>query len=146
MTIEAVIIMPIIFVLIWFLVYLGFFLYNESISVFGTYLAASRAANITTGRSEYTVSEAERNVKELLGGRYVSMNCPEIRAESDKSKVCVEYSGELKVPFISEGTIFENIGVMRIEGFSESEYHRPVTYIREIRKIDKLFSKDGGEE
>ncbi len=131
MTVEASLVMPLLFLAIIFTLYLGFYLYNVCILHQVAYTAALRGSLVKEGSNaqieEFTYSQLE----ELVEGRLLAVKTRESRVQVSWNKVRVGLSMTVNVPF--SGWISEKIGLWTFQTEAEAERLEPVSIIRGIR-------------
>lgn len=137
-TVEAAVIVPIIFVILWLVIYMGLYLYDRNVVYFDAYLSAFRAAELTETDNEEAYSEAAAQMEQAIEGQLIAL--PEITQEITVTwkGVQITYSGEVVVPVMQNGLLFEEWGSYAFAGEAHAERHRPVTFIRRCRALEKL--------
>ena len=123
-TIEAALIMPIIFSGILGIIYLTLYLYDYSLIEQSTYLAAFRGSNQTQNQLAIG-EEVEKQGKELITGKLLwkQGTIKEVETQRKQTIASYEYSDNFIVT-------------------KEVTHFRPVNQIRTYRKLEKLVQKE----
>lgn len=133
-TIEASYILPIIIVLIWYLLFLSFFLYDQCVIMQGSYQAALRAERLLGTKEEkeaLAFTKYEVDVKKKL----IYM-MPEKEIEVDEDRILLRTNSEMKFP---GGIFFQKSWKARQQQKAAS--YEPVKFIRECRRYEKIWKK-----
>jgi len=133
MTLEAVLLMPMLAAAIVFTIYMGFYVYNVCLAHQNAYLAALRGSLIeeaSLGEVEtYTLSELEELTKE----RWLSAEHVTKEVSVSLSRVTVSVAVVMRMPF--SGWLSEELRLWKIEGTATAARIYPVTILRGIRKL-----------
>lgn len=145
-TVELSILMPMICVLLMVLMYLGFYLYDRTVLYADAYLAALSGVEDPALDNE----EAYREAAEVLA---MQMEKQLIALPEPQTEICVTYdgievtfTGNVEVPILGENSFFSEWDVFAVSGAVSASRHRPVTFIRQCRKLEKLVEdREDGE-
>ncbi len=137
-TVEAAVIVPIILVILWLVIYMGLYLYDRNVIYFDAYLSAFRAAELAGTGNEEVYSEAAVQMEQAIEGQLIAL--PEVSQEITVTRkgVQIAYSGEVVVPVVQNGLLFGEWASYAFAGEARAERHRPVTFIRRCRALEKL--------
>lgn len=131
MTVEASIIMPMIVIVLVFILYIGFYLYDVCVAGQFAYIAALR----TSQQKELTMEELEaygkKQLEELVTDRLVVTDTRQEKIKVTVRKIEVEISTMIQMPF--SNFISEKMGLWKIRGNGEVVRTDPVKYIRSVR-------------
>jgi len=130
-TVEAACIVPIVFFLIWNVLYLSFFLYNESLSLQGSYCTALRTERLVAPEAE-KVREAEKKYEESVKKR-IAMGQVESTKNVSEGDVTVRITHSMKAP---AGWLFSSD--WRGEQEQTALAWQPVDFIRNCRKAEAI--------
>lgn len=144
-TVELSILMPMICMLIWLLLYLGLYLYNRTVLYGAAYLAAYRSAYKADAANEDAYLIADRELQEQMDHQLVVMNGIQTDITVTYDEVLVSYEGGMEVPFLDEHSPFHEWGLFRVQEEVSAKRHKPVTFIRQCRKLERL-AEDEEEE
>lgn len=145
-TVEMTVLMPMILMLMILLVYMALYLYDRTVLYGDAYLAALRASEFTEEQSSEVYARADTWFTSLQEGQLIAL--PEAWRELtvDADSVRIVYGGEVVVPVMQNSTIFEQWGSYSFSGEVCASRHRPVTFIRRCRVLEKLFEQSGETE
>ena len=131
MTVEASIIMPMIIIVLIFIIYIGFYLYDVCAVGQFAYIAALR----TSQQKDLTMEELEvygkNQLEELITNRLVVTDTRQEKIKVTVRKIEVEISTMIQMPF--SNFISEKMGLWKIRGEGEVVRTDPVKYIRSVR-------------
>lgn len=144
-TVELSILMPMICTLILLLLYLGLYLYNRTVLYGAAYLAAYRSVFKANAANEDAYLVADRELQEQMDRQLVVMNGIQTDITVTYDEVLVSYEGRMEVPFIDEHSPFHDWGLFYVQEEVSAKRHKPVTFIRQCRKLEKL-AEDEEEE
>ncbi len=135
LTIEASFIMPMVFILLLFLIYWGFYCYDKSVSIQCSYLAALRGSNeweLSNAEVEqYTKQQLEVLTKESL----LYLEAEEVCANAGLLHLEAGIKGGIKVPFLSYRAGAKESWMIEEE---KTAYQlKPASFIRKYRIIGK---------
>lgn len=131
MTIEAAFIIPMSFLLIILLLYVGFFCYEKSISVQCCYLAALRGSNEWDLSGSRLEEYVDRTMKQLVEEKYLVRTEQAYRIEAKRSFVTVQTEALITVPFSL--SIGSEAPKWDIHSEKTAERHQPTSYIRKYQ-------------
>ena len=144
-TVEAAIIMPLIFIVIIMLIYVAFFLYNRCIIAQKTYIAALRGCLYEEGvtdkvldRNAYITKQKE----DLYENKLIAAQSSYSNVNVEKKEIVIKSGILVKVPF---STLLKKQGYKN--GWQTSVEKRSfmideVDFIRSCKKLERL-NKDG---
>lgn len=98
-TVEAAYLIPMLMLLVAFLIYLSFFLYNRFIVTEAAYICALRGSRLEYGTAKECYSEAGKALADLLNGRLPAMEQCETKTEVTGAKVGITIRIKQKLPF-----------------------------------------------
>lgn len=150
-TIEMAVLMPMILILMILLIYLALYLYDRSVLYGDAYLAAFIASEQPEEDNETLYAEADACFSALQEGQLIALSKVLYELTVDADGVEISYSGEVAVPVMEGSTVFRE---WESYVFSDSAYaarHRPVTFIRRCRILERMLSQEeepeaGGEQ
>lgn len=145
-TIEACILIPLIMVITLLIMWLGFLMYNRSLVTSAVAMAAVRGGQYAEYSAEEIEEIAEDRCRELLEGRLICMEIPEISAEVGFYEVTVQAEGNMQVP---EELLFDGLYGSSFWDVSAScvgvRLHSS-TFVRTAERIRKQFDGINAEE
>lgn len=129
-TIEAACLLPVIVFLIWNLLYLSFFLYNQSMGLQGSYCTALRTERLCA-TDEERYREAEEKYKQAVIRRTAAASVEE-EIEINRKYVQVKTVLHMRAP----GNMFQSLW----EGYQKQSaaVWEPKAFIRKCRKAEKI--------
>lgn len=133
-TIELSLLIPFILFLIWNLLFLSFFLYDQSTALQGSYTTALRTERLL-GAVGDKQSEAEKKYELVVSGK---MACGEATPDIEATEKDVRVG--TKVSMNAPGVPFYD-SLWSGEHIMKADEWKPVKYIRMIRKGEKLITK-----
>lgn len=137
-TIEMSLIMPFLIFLIWNLLYLSFFVYNQSTMLQGNYCTALRIERCN--ESELEKNElAEKKYKEAVLDKLVCAES-EKKIEVSEKEVAVTTHVGMRAP--GEGFLKS---VWQIEQRQKADVYRPAAFIRLCRSAENIMDVIRGE-
>lgn len=146
-TIEMAVLMPIMMLLILLLIYMALYLYDRSVLYGDAYLAALRASGKPETGSEELYAEADAVFTLLQEGQLIALPAVARELNVDADGVRIRYNGEVIVPVMETSIIFERWKSYAFSGEAYAQRHRPVTFIRRCRVLERLLQEeDYGEE
>lgn len=145
-TVELTVIAPILLIIMLLLVYMGLYLYDRTVLYADAYLAAFRAAQMTEQSNEEVYAEAGRQIADAMEGQLIALPDVEREITVTNQGVRITYSGEVSVPVIQSGSLFEEWGSYAFEGEAYAAMHRPVTFIRRCRLLFRLAEQEETEK
>ena len=142
-TVEMAVLMPMIAVLMILLIYMALYLYDRSVIYGDAYLAALRASALTEEEGGEVYAKADAWFTSLQEGQLIAASDVSRFLAVDAEGVEISYQGEVVVPVISGGTIFERWGSYLFSGKAYAVRHRPVTFIRRCRVMERMLCENG---
>ena len=136
MTIEASMLMPVVTILIVFMLYLGFYLYNVCLLQQTAYTAALRGSLLKKGSREQVRQYTQAQLKELIGERLLAISDLEQEVQVTLTKVNVSLTMSIKVPFVH--LVSEHVSLWNYQAKVSVKRIDPVSIIRGIRKLENL--------
>lgn len=137
-TVEASLVLSIVFYTILFLIFTGFYQYNRCLLSQDTYRLALRGSQMLYADNE----EVKARVKSEDAGwyyeKYAACHFKEKKIQVTKGKVIMEQTAEVKSPLFVLSKWMNN-GMWEMETSAESVRISPVTVIRGCRKIGEIF-------
>lgn len=134
MTVEATLVVPMIFVGIIFTIYLGLYLYNASTIKQAAYIAALRGSQLTGVSSETIENYVEQQLEELLDDQILARGNVQMEIKVSSQKVRVRIMTDMSMPFTQ--FLSSAINLWTIESETEAVRINPVDIIRNVRKAD----------
>lgn len=144
-TIEAVILIPTTMVIAILLIYIGLYLHDRSVSYGYAYEAAFLAVQNPDADNSSTDALFWDEFTKGYQGHLVSETLT-ARSQVDFDGIRVHYEGYVPVGAITDHTLFWIWQVFAYEEVVEARRHKPVTFIRQCRKLEKLAQSLLGEE
>ncbi len=145
-TVEVSILMPMLCVLIILLMYLGFYLYDRTVLYADSYLAALQGVSDADMTNEEAYRQVTDSLEMQMEGQLIAVSKMETGVTVTYDEVIVSYESEVEVPVIGENPFFAEWGVFEISGVVSAARHRPVTFIRQCRKLERLLEEEDGSE
>ncbi len=145
-TVELSILMPMICVLVILLMYMGFYLYDRTVLYADAYLAALHGVENPLIDNEAAYEKTRALLAEQMEGQLIALPEPETDICVTYDGVEVSFVGNVEVPIIEEQSFFTEWRVFAIEGTVSASRHRPVTFIRQCRKLENLVEESENEE
>lgn len=145
-TIELSILMPMICVLIILLMYMGFYLYDRTVLYADAYLAALHGIENPLLDNETVYEKTRTLLVEQMNGQLIALSEPETDICASYDGVEISFLGNVEVPIIGEQSFFSEWGIFTIDGSVSVSRHRPVTFIRQCRKLENLVEESENEE
>ena len=144
-TVELSILMPMICVLIIVLMYMGFYLYDRTVMYADAYLAALYGVENPQLDNEEAYEKAAVVLSKQMEGQLIALPEPETEICVTYEGIEISFTGEVEVPVIGENSFFSEWRVFAMDEAVSALRHRPVTFIRQCRKLERLVeeSKDG---
>lgn len=140
-TVETSCLMPLIIFLIWNVLFLSFFVYDQTVTVQGSYCTALRIQRLTNKEME-KLEEGEKKFEEAVAERVVCGRL-EHQISVEKEAVSVKTTLKMNAP---AGLCFQSVW----QGCQEqrAEKWEPVNFIRACRKAENIleFLKKGNME
>ncbi|WWR15827.1 hypothetical protein V1224_15355 [Lachnospiraceae bacterium JLR.KK008] len=131
-TIEAAYLLPLIVFLIWNLLYLSFFLYDQSVMLQGSYCTALRTERLA-GTVEEKRELAEKKYEHSVEKKIV---CGSAKNEKNVTWGTVTVSTELNM-YAPAGQFFQSIWKGKQK--QSAQKWQPVTFIRNCRKTKGIW-------
>lgn len=144
--IEMAVIAPILLVIMILMIYMGLYLYNVNVLYGDAYLAAFRAVQMTDGENGERYAEAGGQLETLLEGQLIALKQVEREITADQKGVRIGYRGSVPVPIVQSGSLFERWECFVLEGEAGASLHRPVTFIRHCRLLERLLGQEQAEQ
>lgn len=144
-SVEAALILPVVFVLILFIVYLLCFQFNRCLMEQDMGILALRGAVMQTQDNGERADELGKIAEQMNSGKYLAWEMEEVNFTIGKGKVIVERLGQMKVPFKKEdkGEVWWSTMAKY-----EDQIISPVAFVRTYRRMiegGKDAQKEGGE-
>ena len=134
MTVEASLVIPLIFGGIIFVLYIGFYLYNFVTVRQVAYIAALRGSQMKEASSSEIENFVEKQVDELLLGQILAKESIKKEVEVFTGSIKVKIYTSVKIPFAGLLSITDNF--WEIRGESRVNRTEPIEIIRGVRKIN----------
>lgn len=131
-TVEAAYLLPLIVFLIWNILYLSFFLYDQSAILQGSYCTALRTERFI-GTIEEKTEMAEQKYDHSVKEKVV---CGSIYDEKDVTQGAITVNTKLNM-YAPAGHFFQSL--WRGEQRQRAEKWQPVTFIRNCRKTEDIL-------
>ncbi len=137
LSLEASLIVPLIFMLIICFIYLMFFLYDSCLIKQVAYTAALRGSQEKRLSEKEIEQKVNQNIEELIGNRLIMSS--EISRVINVSvfQVEVEIQSVVKMPF--PNTFIFNMSEWKINEKAVAKRVDPVSYIRGVRKAKEIL-------
>lgn len=134
MTVEASLVIPLIFGGIIFILYIGFYLYNFTTVKQVAYIAALRGSQIKDMSSTEIENFVEKQVDELLSGQILAKENIKKEVEVSLGSIKVKIYTSIKIPFAGLTSFADSL--WEISGESRVNRVEPIEIIRGVRKIN----------
>ncbi len=140
-TLEACMIMPIVFMVILFIMYSGFFLYNKCLIKQDTYRILLRACQMKNVSNEEVAEEIREIDSKWYYDKYVLCRFGDKHIEVNHDNIVIEQEATLNVnlPLLQKWLGTDTWG---LETGAEVKRVRPTQIIRSRRKLEKLTQKE----
>ena len=132
MTLEASLVLPVIFAGIMVMIYWGIYLYDMSVMKQVAYIAALRGSRISDASAEDVKGFVEEQLEQLLERKIMMKENLQKEVKVTYGKVKVKVVMNVKIPLIHWITDDMEFGI--IEKEAEAVRIDPVNFIREVRK------------
>lgn len=149
-TVEMAVLMPMILILMILLIYMALYLYDRSVLYGDAYLAALGASEQPEADHETLYAKADACFAALQEGQLIALSKATHELTVDADGVRISYSGEVAVPVMAESKVFQEWGSYVFSDNAYAGRHRPVTFIRRCRVLERMLPKQeepeaGGE-
>lgn len=134
-TVEATLLMPIVFYVYIFIIYMVFFQYNRCITEQDIYICALRGSRIWEENNQDIYIKTVQETAKLDGEKLIAMNSPQYSVFVGKGKVTVTAEGELDFPFAG----FMNLVMSKmwlVSSQRECSSISPVRFIKNCRLLE----------
>lgn len=132
MTLEASLVLPVIFAGIIFAIYLGIYFYDISTMKQVAYIGALRGSQLMNASAEEVKIFVEQQLEQLLNSKILIKENLQKEVKVSYGKVKVKLVINLKIPFMQWISRETKLNV--IEKEAEAVRVHPVNFIREVRK------------
>ena len=132
MTLEASLILPVIFAGIIFTIYLGIYLYDISVMKQVAHIAALRGSQLTEASMNEVKIYTEQQLDKLLDSKILMKENLQTEIKVSYGKVKVRIIMNIKIPLMQWLVKDKGMGIVRKEAEAVRVY--PVNFIREVRK------------
>lgn len=143
MTVEASLIMPLVFLVILFIIYVGFYQHDRCVMEQAAYRAALRGSSLYGADKDEKYRAVEDTLRELTENGLVVME--ETHEIQIKEQITILSEGNLRIP-LSGLVELTGSGEWSAEKKTESRLSDPVFFIRLCRKLELGEKKEGSEE
>lgn len=133
LTVEASLLMPLIFLGIIFTLYLGFYLYNVCILRQVAYTAALRGSLVKEGNNSQIEAYTEEQLNQLIGDRLIAVEQVNYQIDVSLTRVRVEVSLQIYSPLT--GLVFPKISLWEFEDEAVAKRLDMVSFIRSVRTV-----------
>ncbi|MDD3368622.1 MAG: hypothetical protein PHP50_06985 [Lachnospiraceae bacterium] len=138
-TIEATLLMPVIIMVILFLYYVSFYLYDCCLLSQDAYLVVLEGGRNMYDDTETATQKAQSMINQQYFDKYMSWKANKNELYVDDKNITVIQSGQVRVPMFSKHFWkFERQNFF-IKVKREGKRRDPVTFIRNCRKVMKLL-------
>ena len=132
-TVEAALVLPLIFVLIQFIIYLLFFQYNRCLQELNTGVLTLRGTAMKAENNEERIIQLRKEAEELSCEKYIAWESEPVELKIEKGKIFIVQRGQLRFPF------WKNLGSVQQRWSTvascENYLISPTSFIRNCRKI-----------
>lgn len=132
MTLEASLILPVIFAGIIFAIYVGIYFYDISTMKQVAYIGALRGSQLVDASAEEIKLFVEQQMDQLLDSKILIKEDLQKEVKVSHGKIKVKIIINLKIPLMQ--WIVRDTGLGVIEKEAEAVRVHPVNFIREVRK------------
>lgn len=143
-SIEATLVLGLVFYTFCFLIFIGFYQYNRCVLEQNAYRIALRASAFYRDDNAEVLQVAERTGNKLCDNRYIMLTCN--HKEEVGSTVKVTLSGRMNTPSVLDSRIpqMEERCFLQIE--RKSACINPVVFIRACKQLEKELEKEEEDE
>lgn len=134
MTVEASLLLPMIFVGIFFVISLGIYLYNAGTIQQAAYMASLRGSQMKSVDKDSVEMYTKQELEKILRNRMLAKDKMETKVKVSSNKVSVEIEYVMNVPF--SHWISSKIKEWTVKGKAEAIRINPVDIIRNVRKMN----------
>ena len=125
-TVEAAMLMPMVLLLIMFLFYITFYMYDRCVISQDVYLLAFRGSLYCDMKKEEIQQSIENQCRETYGNKYIGVERLDSQVKAENKVISVEASG------------YMNMTNWKLQAKAEAERICPVECIRKWRLIQKI--------
>ena len=144
-TIEMSILLPMLMVILLLLIYMSFYLYDRTALFCNSYVAAIYAVADPDEANEDSYEKALGQMESLLQGKLIGMTKPAVKIVIDYGEVHISYQGEVEIPIAGQTIFFGEWKAFHIQEEVSVRRHKPVTFIRQCRKVEQLVTTEKSE-
>lgn len=137
-TVEATILLPFVFLIMIFLLYLGFFQYNRCLLTQDLYMLAMLESREYYNNNVKMYQEIIKQKEEMERKKYISFKENEMQVEVGTGKVQIKFEGEIVKPF---RFLFLTEEKWTINVSTQSKTKNPVFVMRNYKKAIEEGSK-----
>lgn len=141
-TVEMAVLMPMILILMILIIYLTLYFYDRSVLYGDAYLAALRASEQPEEENETLYAKADACFAALQEGQLIALSQVPHELTVDADGVEISYSGEVIVPVMTGSMAFQEWGSYVFADHAYAARHRPVTFIRRCRILERMLSQE----
>lgn len=138
-TIEAAVVMPLTLGIIILLMYLSFFLHDNTVISECAYTVAAKYAD-EQKLSNSEVKNKILNSNSVISKRLIASKITYINADVTKNKISIEIEARFDFPNLRLVNNLTESGGERLRASIEIKRIRPVRLIRNIKKIQKIIN------
>ena len=138
-TIEMSILMPMLVVILLLLIYMSFYLYDRTMMYCNAYVAALYGVEDPDESNEESYEKVKARIEELLQGQTIAMTETGMDIQVDYQGIRIDFCGNVDVPIAGETIFWGEWNRFDVCGAVSVQRHKPVTFIRQCRKIEQLI-------
>lgn len=131
-TVEAAMVLPMVFMAILWIIYLWFFQYNRCLMEQDVGILALRGAVLQAEDNEDRMRQLRGLANAVYREKYIAWECGEIELKLEKGTISVKQNGRIRFPF---GMIAYGKQMAETTASYENYIISPVSFIRNYHKI-----------
>lgn len=140
-TLEACLIMPFVFGVIVFIMYVGFYSYNKCLLRQDTYRLLIRGGQVKNASNEEVINKIKEEESRWYYDKYVICLWEDKIIRVERDSINISNNGRMKVsiPFVEE-IVGDNVWKMSID--AKANRIHPIDTIRSCRKVESWLTKE----
>lgn len=132
-TVEAAMVLPMVFSVVIIIIYMMFFQYNRCLMEQDIGILVLRGSILPEDNKDRLLKMLQKEAQRIDDNKLVAWENGEIEVKIEKNRLKISQSGKLKFPFHGFGIGGEHIWNTRVE--YENERIEPTSFIRNYRKL-----------
>ena len=127
--------MPVIIPILVLMIYFAFYIYDRGVIYGDVYIAALRACEDTDADNQTTWLKAHTELETLRENQTLALTEQDSEIRVSYTEVAIDFTGGVVTPIYSGANLFTELSYLQITGQVKVSRHKPVTFIRQCRKI-----------